>query len=193
MVIARQGDDAATLMILREGAVKAVLQSTSGTEHIGAFYFPGDILNLCGLEDDRHHASVIPLSTATVCHIPKNLLQLHMRHNTALASALLQASIQALRHATWLAALLSQGSAEERIMVFLQALAEKMPGAGRPPHQLQLAMSRRDMANHLSLAVATVSRTLGQLERHGLVRCSGRTILFPGGPSWKKGPASTWQ
>lgn len=183
MVIVRQGDDAATLMILREGAAKAVVQSTSGIEHISAFFFPGDILNLCALEDDQQHASVIPLTAATVCHIPKHLLQTHMKHNTTLASALLQASIQALRHATWLGVLLSQGSAEERITVFLQALAEKMLGASRPPHRLQLAMSRRDMANHLGLAVATVSRTLGQLEQQGLVRCSGRTIIFPNGPS----------
>lgn len=166
------------MQILRSGAAKAVLQAACGAEHISAFYFPGDIINLGALEGGRQQASVVLLSAASLCRIPQPLLQAHMQHNPALATALLQAAIQELRQANWLGVLLSQGSAQERLLFFIHTLAQRALRAGGSGTCIHLAMSRRDVANHLGLAAATVSRALAHLEQQGLLRCSGRTITF---------------
>lgn len=176
--IARQNDSSPALLILRAGSAKSVVQTACGAEHISNFYHPGDILNLGALEQGRHHASIVLLSPGGICHIPQSLLQAHLKHNSTLATALLQAAMHELRHAAWLGALLSQASAEERIFSFLYALAQRSSALHTLPIRLQLAMARKDMANHLGLAVATVSRTMARLEHQGFIHCSGRTIAL---------------
>lgn len=176
--IIRQNEPDSALQILRSGAAKAVLQTASGVEHISTFYFPGDIVNLGTLEGGRQQASVVLLSSGSLCRIPQPLLHTHMQHHPALATALLQAAMQELHHTNWLGVLLSQGSAQERILFFLHTLAQRAMKTGGSGTCVHLAMSRKDMANHLGLAAATVSRTLAHLEQEGILQCSGRTITF---------------
>jgi CRP/FNR family nitrogen fixation transcriptional regulator len=61
--------------------------------------------------------------------------------------------------------LLGRKNAQERIAAFLIELAQRMSSTA----DLKLPMSRQDIADYLGLTIETVSRTLTQLERDGLI------------------------
>jgi CRP/FNR family nitrogen fixation transcriptional regulator len=71
--------------------------------------------------------------------------------------------------------LLGRKNAQERIATFLLDMAERLSLSG----EVELPMSRQDIADYLGLTIETVSRTLTQLERDGLISIpSSRRIVF---------------
>ncbi len=71
--------------------------------------------------------------------------------------------------------LLGRKNAQERIAAFLLDMS------GRLPQQdaVELPMSRQDIADYLGLTIETVSRTLTQLERDGIIAIpASRRILL---------------
>lgn len=72
--------------------------------------------------------------------------------------------------------LLGRKSAKERIASFLLGLAERLDAAG----VVDLPMSRADIADHLGLTVESVSRSLTQLERAGIIELPAhrRTVVL---------------
>ena len=71
--------------------------------------------------------------------------------------------------------LLGRKSAQERIATFLLDMADRLSRSG----DMELPMSRQDIADYLGLTIETVSRTLTQLERDGFIAipASRRIVL----------------
>jgi CRP/FNR family transcriptional regulator len=66
--------------------------------------------------------------------------------------------------------LLGRKCAEERVVSFLLAVHRK---CGKDA-ELELPMSRLDMADYLGLTIETVSRMMTSLARRGLIHATGR-------------------
>jgi CRP/FNR family transcriptional regulator len=66
--------------------------------------------------------------------------------------------------------LLGRKSAEERVASFLLAVHRKSAEGA----EIELPMSRLDMADYLGLTIETVSRMMTSLARDGLIRATGR-------------------
>jgi CRP/FNR family nitrogen fixation transcriptional regulator len=73
-------------------------------------------------------------------------------------------------------ALLGRKNAQEKIASFLLDTARRL---AQPDH-FDLPMKRADIADYLGLTIETVSRTLTQMVRNGLISLAetGRTIIF---------------
>jgi CRP-like cAMP-binding protein len=56
-------------------------------------------------------------------------------------------------------------TAQERVAGFLLEMAARAPGA----NEIELPMSRQDIADYLGLTIETVSRTLTQLEKSAAI------------------------
>jgi len=61
--------------------------------------------------------------------------------------------------------LLGRASAAQKIAAFLLEVAEREASGG----VIDLVMSRQDIADYLGLTIETVSRTLSQLDRDGVI------------------------
>ena len=71
--------------------------------------------------------------------------------------------------------LLGRKNAQERIAAFLMDMMDRLSRRG----DLELPMPRQDIADYLGLTIETVSRTLTQLERDGVIAIPGnRRIVF---------------
>jgi len=72
--------------------------------------------------------------------------------------------------------LLGRKTAQEKMATFLLDMASRTAGNDR----VELAMQRTDIADHLGLTIETVSRTLTQIVRDGLIKlaAAGRTIIL---------------
>ncbi|MGC1888279.1 MAG: helix-turn-helix domain-containing protein [Stellaceae bacterium] len=66
---------------------------------------------------------------------------------------------------------LGRTTAEEKVGHFLVRMADRL--AGGHTDKLVLLMSREDIADYLALSVETVSRSLTQLRRRGVIRLVG--------------------
>ena len=70
-------------------------------------------------------------------------------------------------------------TAQERVASFLIGMANRLAG-----NVFELPMSRQDIADYLGLTIETVSRTLTQLERDGVIAIPvSRSIEFRDRPA----------
>jgi CRP/FNR family transcriptional regulator len=71
---------------------------------------------------------------------------------------------------------LGKKTAEEKLATFLLSLAKRFKERGFSQTEFQLTMSRADIANHLGLAVETVSRLFSRFNDEGLIDLDGKLI-----------------
>ena len=72
--------------------------------------------------------------------------------------------------------LLGRKTAQEKIATFLLDIGRRMPGGNR----FDLPMQRSDIADHLGLTIETVSRTLTQFARDGVIKlaAASRSVVL---------------
>ncbi|TMJ02066.1 MAG: cyclic nucleotide-binding domain-containing protein [Alphaproteobacteria bacterium] len=139
------------------GTVRTYKVLSDGRRQIGAFYLPGDVF---GIENGPEHAfSAEAISNAKVLLIKRSAVTaLASRDNTA-AHQLLGLTARELGRAQNHIMLLIK-TAQERVAGFLLEMAER----GQAPGEIDLPMSRQDIADYLGLTIETISRTLTHLE-----------------------------
>lgn len=139
------------------GTVRTHRVLADGRRQIGAFYLPGDVF---GLEScDEHSFSAEAVTNSNVLVIKRSsLLALAARDNDVARKlwALTSSELHRLQKHTM--ALIK--TAQERVVDFLLEMAARVPAG----NQVELPMSRQDIADYLGLTIETVSRTLTHLE-----------------------------
>ncbi|MGB1192775.1 MAG: cyclic nucleotide-binding domain-containing protein, partial [Pseudomonadales bacterium] len=70
----RQHDAFLSIFAVRSGSVKSYSIDEEGDELVTGFYFPGEVLGMDGIGQNRHESSAIALETSSICEIPFNHL-----------------------------------------------------------------------------------------------------------------------
>jgi CRP/FNR family transcriptional regulator, nitrogen fixation regulation protein len=161
-IIACEGDSADYLFLLVSGAVRACKTFQNGTRNIVAFYLPGDLL---GWSDHKHYSLSIEAVVDTMVVFLKRttLLSVASRDNRV-SKFLLEAAVRDIQGLQDHALLLSR-SAKSRVATFLTDYWARL---GKPSC-LSFSMTYQDIADHLGLTIETLSRTITDLERSGLI------------------------
>ncbi len=130
------------------GSVRLCKVLSDGRRRIEAFYLPGDVF---GLEmDNEHHFSAEAIAESTILVVKRSALM-------SLANA------DGLRRMQERVLLLTR-SAQERVASFLLDLAKRAAA-----EEIEVPMSRQDIADYLGLTIETISRTLTQLEAQATI------------------------
>jgi len=154
------------------GTVRTYKVLADGRRQIGAFYLPGDIF---GLESgDEHTFSAEAVSDSTVLVIKRSALVGLAGRDNKVAQQLWTLTSSELHRVQDHIMLLIK-TAQERVVGFLLEMAARMPVG----NQVELPMSRQDIADYLGLTIETVSRTLTQLENAAAIELptSRRIVL----------------
>ena len=139
------------------GTVRTYKVLSDGRRQIGFFYLPGDVF---GLEvGDKHRFSAEAIADCKVLVIKRSSIIALAAHQTDIARQLWEMTATELRRVQDHVMLLIK-TAQERVAGFLLEMAARVPGAT----EIELPMSRQDIADYLGLTIETVSRTLTQLE-----------------------------
>jgi CRP/FNR family transcriptional regulator, nitrogen fixation regulation protein len=163
-----EGEPAEYLYTIQTGCVRTSKILTDGRRQIGAFYLPGDVF---GLEADDVRSFSAEALTATTVHVVKRTA-LFLR--TATANQLLKLTVEELNRTQGRVLLLIK-SAQERVAGFLLEMANRC----HTSDDIELPMSRQDIADYLGLTIETVSRTLTHLESVGAISLpTSRHIVF---------------
>ena len=147
------------------GSVRTYKVLNDGRRQIGAFYLAGDVF---GLEvGDEHTFSAEAIVNSKILVIKRStLVNLASRDNETARKLWTMTAGELQRVQAHILLLIK--TAQERVAGFLLEMAARVPMG----NEIDLPMSRQDIADYLGLTIETVSRTLTQLER-------GRAISIP--------------
>jgi CRP/FNR family transcriptional regulator, nitrogen fixation regulation protein len=153
------------------GVVRSCKVFESGSRNVVAFYLPGDLL---GWSDLKHSLSIEAATDTAVLFLRRNALLSLATQNSRVASYLLSATTNQLERAHEHVILKSK-LAKSRTAAFFTELWVRL---GQPKY-LDVPMSYQDIADYLGLTIETLSRSITDLERSGLIsRVSGRKLLL---------------
>ncbi len=133
-----------------------------GRRQIGAFYLPGDIF---GLEvGEEHSFSAEAIVDCKVLVIKRSAVIGLAGRDNDVARQLWAMTARELQRVQDHIMLLIK-TAQERVAGFLLEMAARAPAG----NEVELSMSRQDIADYLGLTIETVSRTLTQLENSAAI------------------------
>ena len=140
------------------GAVRTYRVLDDGRRQVCDFYLPGDFFGLELGED--HSSSSEAISNATVLVFKRSAVIELAKRDNSVAQQLWGMTARELDRAQHHVLLLIK-SAKERVGSFLLEIAARTRTTS---NEIELPMSRQDIADYLGLTIETVSRTLTQLE-----------------------------
>jgi CRP-like cAMP-binding protein len=157
-----EGEPAEYLYQVVSGAVRTSKILDDGRRQVSAFYVPGDFF---GLEAGAEHASSCEaITNTTVLVFKRSALVERAKRDSSIARKLWEITAAELGRAQDHILQLIR-SAEERVSSFLL----KMAARTRMTNELDLPMSRQDIADHLGLTIETVSRTMTHFTAAGFI------------------------
>lgn len=168
-----EGEPADYLYKVVEGAVRTHKLLNDGRRQIGGFYLPGDVF---GLElDGEHRLTAEAICDSKIIVIKRSAIVALAARQSDVAQELWAMTARELANVQNLMLTLGRKTAQERVAAFLLEMA----GRGRGANEVELPMSRQDIADYLGLTIETVSRTLTQLESASAIELpSSRRIVL---------------
>jgi CRP/FNR family transcriptional regulator, nitrogen fixation regulation protein len=163
-----------------KGSVRTYKVSEDGRRQISAFYLPGDVF---GFEvGDEHTLSAEAIVDCQLLVIRRTSVATLATRDSSVARQLWAMTAAELQRAQDHVMLLIK-TAQERVVWFLLEMSKRSSS-----DEINLQMSRQDIADYLGLTIETVSRTLTKLEnaaaialptaRH-VVLCNRKALISP--------------
>jgi CRP/FNR family transcriptional regulator, nitrogen fixation regulation protein len=154
------------------GAVRTYKVLNDGRRQISSFYRPGDIF---GLEVGGEHTfSAEAIADSKVLVVRRSAVVALAGRDKEVARQLWRMTATELQRAQDHIMLLIK-TAQQRVAGFLLEMAARSPDAS----EVDLPMSRQDIADYLGLTIETVSRMVTQLEKSGaIVLTTSRRIVL---------------
>ncbi len=159
-----EGDDAEFFYEVVSGAIRTYKLLSDGRRQIDAFHLPADIFGLeAGTE---HRFSAEAVGDVTVIAYRRSRLATLIQDDAEFRDRIMNATLRSLERAQDHMLLLGRKTAQEKMASFLLDMAERLSD---DHEHFELPMQRSDIADHLGLTIETVSRTLTQFARNGLI------------------------
>ncbi|MCB4457874.1 Crp/Fnr family transcriptional regulator [Leisingera sp. McT4-56] len=163
--ISVQGEEAGNIGILVSGLVKVFLITEDGEELLLQILGPGQLIGeLNAVENAFSWEAAVP---AEVCWVARSTFQDFQSERPQIFFAYLSAlEHQLTEHRLWAAALRGRTSLQ-RIAYWL---VQQMPmGTGTGAPEIEVILTRRDVASFLNMTVETLCRGLHQLADRGVI------------------------
>lgn len=145
------------------GAVRTMRFTCDGRRQILGFHLPGDVF---GLEMSEHYSlAAEAVATSEIVMVRRSAVEKAANDDMRAARALLKLTSEQLASARDHALVLGRKGAGERVAAFLLQLANRVVAK----RELDLPMSRADIADYLGLTIETVSRAFSEFERQSAI------------------------
>ncbi len=174
-IIFQEGDPAGHLFNVTGGVIKLYKLMVDGRLQVIGFLMPGDFLGLASMDAYAYSAEAI--TDVTLCRFPRSALDELFVRFPRLKGRLFDIANHEIAEAQDQMLLLGRKTSREKVATFLLRLSERGRRHGTPASPVAVPMSRADMADYLGLSKETVSRTLTQLKRRGLIRRTSRDAI----------------
>jgi len=163
---------------LSRGVVRLYKLLPDGRRHVVAFALPGDFLGMPLA--DRHNFSADAVGEVALCRFSRSQLTKFIQSSPNVMRLMIDFAMSELDMAQDKLLLLGNGSAEERVAIFLVNWRNRLARLSAFSGTVPLPMRRQDIADFLGLKLETISRTLAKLERQNVIRVVPRGVFFTG-------------
>jgi CRP-like cAMP-binding protein len=166
-IIYHAGDESNSLYIVSKGKIRIYRLSESGKEQLVRILQPGDFTGELALFKAATHESYAEAMTATqVCMINRSDLQKLLLKYPSISLKILSEFSNRLDESEKQTTRFATEKVETRIALFLAEALEDPSES----NEVELPMSKKDLASYLGTTPETISRKLTELEQQGLIK-----------------------
>lgn len=174
-IIYYEGDAISGIYLILSGRIKAIKLSEDGRELVTGMYGPEEYLGIQAmLSSDQYNETTEAVDDTTVCLLPKDTVKQLLDNYTdigqkfikILSSNLIEKEEQLLQ--------LAYHSVRKRMAEILLRLAKQQNNSA--DNNIQIRISRDDLASMAGMATETVSRTLSDFKDEGIIEKKGSVI-----------------
>ncbi|QJC55418.1 Transcriptional activator protein Anr [Polaromonas vacuolata] len=170
------GDKLDCIYIVKSGTFKTLISIPDGRFQIVGFHMSGELLGLSGIANRLHVGSCVALEKSVAYELPWQFTDISTRSSLiSLDNICRLLSLQIINDYK-LMLLLGVMNSEERLIIFLLNLSERLLFNGFSASDINLSMSRAEIGEYLGIKVVNVSRIFGVLTKRGLIEVSGRRV-----------------
>jgi CRP/FNR family transcriptional regulator, anaerobic regulatory protein len=163
---------------LSQGVVRLYKLLPDGRRQVLAFALPGDFLGMPFAE--RHNFSADAIGEVALCRFSRADLTEFIQSSPNIMRLIIEFAIRELDMAQDQLLLLGNGSAEEKVAIFLVNWRNRLARLSVFSETVPLPMRRQDIADYLGLKLETVSRTLAKLEKKNVIRIVPKGVFLTG-------------
>lgn len=173
-----EGDDSTYLFNVVRGSLRLSKLLPDGRRQVTGFLFPGDFLGLS--VGGVYPYTAEALAPSELCRFERASLTRMLDRFPKLEHQLLSLASNELAQAQDHLMVLGRKTATERIATVLLKLVDRIGKKRSSGCALDLPMTRSDLADYTGLTTETVSRTLSQMKKKGLIDTVGvRALHIP--------------
>lgn len=162
-----EGDVAEDVFQVVRGCLRLYRMMSDGRRAVTGFMFAGEILGVSF--KDRYLFTTEAVTKVKLRRFPRTQMHATLARTPKLTGELLATACDEFSSAQDQMLLLARKTALERIANFLVIVAKRTTPAIRPGDEIELPMSRLDIADFLGLTIETVCRILTKLKSEGLI------------------------
>lgn len=173
-VIYRAGYKSDSLYIVSKGKIKIYRLSESGKEQLLHILIPGDFTGELALFSETIHESYAEAMEETdVCTVNRGDLQDLLKKYPAISLKILSEFSKRLEQSEKQTTRFATEKVETRLALYLAELANRDSNI----KEVELPMSKKDLASYLGTTPETISRKLFELEDAGLIKQKQNKII----------------
>jgi CRP-like cAMP-binding protein len=152
------------------GVARKCVLTPEGRRQIVDFLLPGDVFGF-GSREVHHFTTEAITSGTLVCRYPRESAAKLASEDPQVACWIREVAFAAIARLQSRTVIIGRVSAVARLSAFLLEWSDRC--ASSPGESISLPMSRYDVADHLALAVETISRAFTYLRTQHLIICEG--------------------
>ncbi|WP_019339406.1 cyclic nucleotide-binding domain-containing protein [Stutzerimonas stutzeri] len=172
----RAGQPAEALYVIRSGAVQSSTSNEHGGQQIVGFMLAGDFLGVSALYDGSYTTTVTAMQSTSACRIPFGVLE-QFSGNSTLNRFLMRRLGHELQHSRLARLRMAAPRSKTRIAKFILHHMTVVASRGLSATRFRLPMARWQIANHLGLAIESLSRELAGFRAHGILEVRNREVV----------------
>jgi len=171
----RAGERSRLCANVQRGLMKICHTNPAGQEVILGLLWPGDFVGTPFLDAGVAVHDVVAISPVSLCIFPQTAVERTMADHPLMERQLLSRTLAELGQVRTALSRLARATALARVAGFIAETAQRSDGgASAAVRQIELPLSRGEMADLLGLTIETVSRQMTRLK-------TARVIGLPGG------------
>ncbi len=160
------------IYLLKSGAIKTYWLNEQGRQTMGSFYLPGELLGFSSVSSHTYVENAQALRDTEVCRIAMPLLLNRVSKEPAYQTLLVNLMSASLARVEKARYAYIDTSATQKVAIFLVDYSQRLSKSLIDAASVNLLPTQQDMASYLGLTAETVSRTMTQFQRQGLVQFS---------------------
>lgn len=176
-VICCEDEESEYIYNIRSGAVRISKMLSDGRRQITGFLFAGDFFGLSC--KDKYSFTAEAITEVNICRFPRAKIMEAFREFPALGERVFDMTRTELDSTHDQMLLLGRKTAREKLCSFLLNLRDKSSRLNKShKNDVEIPMSRSDIADFLGLTVETISRQFTNLHKLDLIKLDGAHKVF---------------